>query len=340
MSLFWTWFGFWGQRGVGFPVCLRLPLRFSLYSLFQTRHSRFASQILEARDSYLQFRGSVPLRSLAQGTQPFVGPLASPEMVSSRPELGVLTNLRFPDPGHFKAGMIHESFPVWQRLLADYSCAVDLLEILRDGVRVENFFTPFRGDFKGQFYHAQTPPSIQIKNAAICAQFADFISNTIVQWVASGVLSVWGEVGVVSPPHLVLPITIEPSKPRLCHDERFLNLWIRDLPFKLDHQADLPRCVLPGHFQTTFDDKSGYQHVRLHPSSETYFGLEWDNFFFVFRTLPFGRKASAYIYHNLGLVVSHAARSLGVPLSQYIDDRHVGQLFASPMRSVILQSTL
>ena len=100
----------------------------------------------------------------------------------------------------------------------------------------------------------------------------------------------------------------------------------------------MPRYVLPGHFQTTFDDKSGYQHVRLHPSSETYFGLEWDNFFFVFRTLPFGWKASAYIYHNLGLVVSHAARSLGVPLSQYIDDRHVGQLFASPMRSVILPS--
>ena len=318
MSLFWTWFGFWGQRGVGFPVCLRLALRFSLYSLFQTRHSCFASRVLEARDSYLQFSGSVPLRPLAQGTQSFVGPLVSPEMVSSRPELGVLTNLRFRDPGHFKAGMIHESFLVWQRLLADYSCAVDLLEILRDGVRVENFFTPFRGDFKGQFYHAQTPPSIQIKNAAICAQFADFICDTIVQWVASGVLSVWGEVGVVSPPHLVLPITIEPSKPRLCHDERFLNLWIRDLPFKLDHLADLPRYVLPGHFQTTFDDKSGYQHVRLQPSSETYFGLEWDNFFFVFRTLPFGWKASAYIYHNLGLVVSHAARSLGVPLSQYI----------------------
>ena len=58
----------------------------------------------------------------------------------------------------------------------------------------------------------------------------------------------------------------------------------------------------------------------------------------MFRTLPFGWKASAYIYHNLGLV-SHAVRSLGVPLSQYIDDRHVGQLFASPMRSVILPST-
>ena len=127
---------------------------------------------------------------------------------------------------------------------------------------------------------------------------------------------------------------VEPSKPRLCHDERFLNLWIRNLSFKLDHLSYLPRYVLPGHFQTTFDDKSGYQHFCLHPSSETYFGLEWKDIFFVFRTLPFGWKASAFIYHNLGLVVSQAARSFGVPLSQYIDDRHVRQLFSPPMRSI------
>ena len=37
------------------------------------------------------------------------------------PELGVLTNLRFRDLSHLKAGMFHESFPVWQRLLADCS---------------------------------------------------------------------------------------------------------------------------------------------------------------------------------------------------------------------------
>ena len=133
---------------------------------------------------------------------------------------------------------------------------------------------------------------------------------------------------------MVLPITIEPSKPRLCYDERLLNLWIRDLPFKLDHLSDLPRYVLPGHIQTTFDDKGGYQHVRLHPSSETYFGLEWENMFFVFRTLPFGWKVSDFIYHNIGLAVSHSALSFGVPLSQYIDDRHVGQLFSLPVRSV------
>ena len=50
-----------------------------------------------------------------------------------------------------------------------------------------------------------------------------------------------------------------------------------------------------------------------------------------FCTLPFGWKASAFLYHNFGLVVTSAARSLGVPVSQYIDDRHVGQLFSSSL---------
>jgi len=131
---------------------------------------------------------------------------------------------------------------------------------------------------------------------------------------------------------------VEPSKPRLCHDEKYLNLWIRDLPFRLDHLPDLPRYVLPGHFQTSFDDKSGCQHELLLSSSLTYFGLEWNDVYFVFRTLPFGWKASAFIYHNLGLFVTGAARSLGVPVSQYIDDRHVGQLFRFTARASLVPS--
>ena len=55
----------------------------------------------------------------------------------------------------------------------------------------------------------------------------------------------------------------------------------------------------------------------------------WKGYYFSFCTLPFGWEASAYLYHYLGLVVASAARSLGVPVSQYIDDRHVGQLFRS-----------
>ena len=114
-----------------------------------------------------------------------------------------------------------------------------------------------------------------------------------------------------------------------------MNLWIKDLPFRHDHLSDLPRYVLPGHCQTSFDDKSGYQHVLLHPSSRTFFGLEWNGVYFVFCTLPFGWKASAYLYHNLGLADASAARSFGVPVSKYIDDGHVGQLYRAPASSTL-----
>ena len=68
------------------------------------------------------------------------------------------------------------------------------------------------------------------------------------------------------------------------------------------------------------------------PRLRLIFGFQWQGFYFVFRTLPFGWKASAFICHKLGLAVSGAARSIGVPVSQYIDDRHVGQLFTALFR--------
>ena len=42
--------------------------------------------------------------------------------------------------------------------------------------------------------------------------------------------------------------------------------------------------------------------------------------------LPFSWKGSAYIYHSTGLVATSYIHTLQVPCSQYIDDRHNGQL--------------
>ena len=51
-------------------------------------------------------------------------------------------------------------------------------------------------------------------------------------------------------------------------------------------------------------------------------------------TIPFGWKISAYIYHSTGLLVSHYLRSIGVPCSLYIDDRHNGELQVSNFHAV------
>ena len=106
-----------------------------------------------------------------------------------------------------------------------------------------------------------------------CSKFEDFISSTILERVHNGSLSIWGKEGEHEPPHLVMPITVEPSKPRMCHDERFLNLWMKTPSVSFDPITDLPRYVDPNHYQSKLDDKSGYNHFLLSEDSRTFFGL-------------------------------------------------------------------
>lgn len=109
----------------------------------------------------------------------------------------------------------------------------------------------------------------------------------------------------------------------MCHDERFLNLWVKDLPFTHDYLSDLPRYVGQGHYQSVCDDKSGYDHILLTEESQPLFGLAWQGCYLIYCTLPFGWKASTYIYHSVGLVATSFMRSLGVPCSQYIGTKQI-----------------
>ena len=97
------------------------------------------------------------------------------------------------------------------------------------------------GGFQGSFYDSPTPPKMVFANNKSCIGLERFITDTIMHCLRNGSLFIWGMVGSVFPPHLVMPITVEPSKPRMCHDEPFLNLWIKELPLKLDYISDLPR---------------------------------------------------------------------------------------------------
>lgn len=94
----------------------------------------------------------------------------------------------------------------------------------------------------------------------------------------------------------------------------------------MDSIAALPRYVTPSSFQSVCDDKSGYDHVLLTPESRTFFGFEWGGWYFVSNTIPFGWKSSAYIYHSIGLLASHYFRSVLIPRSLYIYDRHTWEI--------------
>lgn len=186
---------------------------------------------------------------------------------------------------------------------------------VRDKVNVTSFVVPFKGKFARKLFNSPFPPKMEFPNNPICAQFEEFIPSTIIDRVKNGSLVFWSRVGQVEAPHLVMPITVEPSKPRICHDERFLNLWIKDCPFSLDYLSDLLRYIGSGHYQTVCDDKSGYDHICLSPSSRTLFGLKWKACYFVYNTFPFGWKASAYVYHTTGLLATSYIRTSQGPQS-------------------------
>lgn len=70
-------------------------------------------------------------------------------------------------------------------------------------------------------------------------------------------------------------------------------------------------------------------HIFVHKDSRTYFGVQFGGWYWVFNTIPFGFKTSAYIYHTTGLVATSYCRKLGVPCLQYIDDRLISEFSCS-----------
>ena len=149
----------------------------------------------------------------------------------------------FRDPNSFVAGELSRHQSYWKFILSEHPKKSEIFSYIVHGVNISDFFVPFKGDFQGKFYCSATPPVAFFPNSKSCPDFEEFISSTILDRVKNGSLLVWGRVGSVQPPRLVLPITVEPTKPRMCHDERFLNLWIKDLPLSLDYISGLPRCV-------------------------------------------------------------------------------------------------
>ena len=143
------------------------------------------------------------------------------------------------------------------------------------------------------------------RNNIPCKSFANFVRKTLLYRLTAGAISLLGKVGDVQAPHTVLPLTVGPSKPRLCHDARYLNLWMRDKPFTLDSLNDLPRYVAKDSYQTVLDGKSGYDHILLTDESRTFFGIQWGGLYFTYNSLSFGWKISPYVYHTTGLLATN-----------------------------------
>ena len=114
-----------------------------------------------------------------------------------------------------------------------------------------------------------------LPNSPNCREHKGFVSTTLEEWITCRAVRVLGKVRELDPLCVVMPLTMEPTKPRLCHDKCYLNLWVKDLPFTLDTLREVPCVVGRGEYMTLVDHKSGYQHKKLAPGSEQYFRILW-----------------------------------------------------------------
>lgn len=234
--------------------------------------------------------------------------------------------LQFPirDPIHFVANGLKTCEQQWVQLLNSFVGADEVLHWIRQGVDITQFFRPFKGNFGGIAYDSKTPEKYYRKNSDSCRLDPLLVAHTLEERIKNGSMDLIGHIYDISPlelPICIMPLTLDKEKLRLCHDERYLNLFIKDNPFQLDTLKDVPRIVRSNDLLINTDEKSGYDHVQLSADSRQYFGAMFAGWVLKYNTLPFGWKAACFVYQKIGLYVSVFLRNLGIPVLQYIDDR-------------------
>lgn len=191
------------------------------------------------------------------------------------------------------------------------------------GVSLHDFTDPHaRGVFQGLPYDGSHLTSVRLPNH-VPEEFTGWVTDEISSLVASGCVARWDEVGDVlkyPTPHMILPLGVEPKKPRLIWDARWLNLMCVHNAFSMDGVGKVAQCAWRGAYQVTLDHKAGYHHVPLRADSWQYFGFEWQGVFYVFTVLAFGWCSAPFIYASLSEAVARYLRARGIPTLTWIDD--------------------
>ena len=98
---------------------------------------------------------------------------------------------------------------------------------------------PFRGPSVDQPFNPDRFRGAVFRNR-IPAAFAGFVDLEIGSLEELGCIAEWSDVrGPAGParPRLIMPLSVEESKPRLIYDARQLNACMRDFPFSTDTVA-------------------------------------------------------------------------------------------------------
>ena len=195
--------------------------------------------------------------------------------------------------------MLRQALPQWV-----HSRASPLItRWLQHGVPIPLTSTP------PVFFH-RTIPSSHEEGVAIRDQIQEYLNSGVISPVP------------VAPPCIFRLMTTRRAdgRFRLIADLRPLNQVVAAPKFKSEDIRTAITMVNPGDFMSTIDLKDGFLHIPVHPSHCQYLGFEWQGDYFQFNALPFGLRASPYVFGKVVREVTTMLRAAGVPVMAYVDD--------------------
>ena len=189
-----------------------------------------------------------------------------------------------------------------------------VLGVLQDGYRL-----PFRDGVTPGAYRENNNKTALENLPFLRSHVSSLVSDTTVEEVDSQ-------------PLCCSPLTVASRyvdgllRLRMCIDlSRYINLLLKKEAVTLPSLDKALHLLLPGDFQATFDLKSAFHHVLIHPDHRKFLGFcipdeSGRDRYYVFRVLPFGLSTAVQLLARMTKPICIFLANEGIRLSIYIDD--------------------
>ena len=172
------------------------------------------------------------------------------------------------------------------------------------------------------------PPKYEERNNCSARQHKVFVRETVMQMAKEGIVKL-----VREKPHCVSPLTVVAKKApsgtiklRLCWDgSRCVNKYLKEQKVCLAHFQRALELTRERDFQSKYDLKSAYHHIRMVQHQTTFLGAAFEkedgqtqNFEFLY--LAFGVASAVHCITKLFKPINAYFHGKGISHSIYIDD--------------------
>jgi hypothetical protein len=180
---------------------------------------------------------------------------------------------------------------------------------------------------KGQvesFLKGNLSHEIEFQNYQSVYKHLTFVIGAVENLVVAGTAHLYGpgegKPKVVNP----LGVALNGVNERLVLNGMYINSYMANHPFKYECLRDILTFLQKAGFVSSWDLKSGYFHVHIHPDYRTYFGFKIGSAYLHFNGVCFGWMHACYVFTVVMQKIFIEVRARAIPVLSYIDDGLTG----------------